>query len=250
MPPEAQYDRVVTKRHGLTFTIRPNTTDQTVINEVIEKNAYQKRTMWQNGINMGPFLIGPNQVWLDLGGNIGTFAVLALKCGAQKVICYEPEQENFELLRTNLQLNQYDQARYTVYREAVSADDAPQQELYLCRGTYNKYRHSLIKIRGRDTVPVACVSLDLIRQRDPTIDSVKMDIEGAEIALLEKYDRWDGINRLVFEYSFDVDPSIPRFLAIIERLRRFFRLVHYTKVKSDELEYNYFPRATMVYCLR
>jgi hypothetical protein len=77
-----------------------------------------------------------------------------------------------------------------------------------------------------------------------------MDIEGTEIELLENIDLnyLKNIRKLVFEYSFDVDKSIPRFLNIIKRLKQEFNLIHYDKVKENELEYNYFPPATMIYC--
>lgn len=64
---------------------------------------------------------------------------------------------------------------------------------------------------------------------------------GAEIDILEelKPEDYKGIDKVVYEYSFDIDPSIPRFLAIVEKLRKVFRLVHYTKVNETELEYRH-----------
>lgn len=83
-------------------------------------------------------------------------------------------------------------------------------------------------------------------------DGVKIDIEGAEIDILESVGprEWASWNtqKLVFEYSFDIDNSIPRFLDIIDSLREYFDFVYYTKVKEDELVYNHFPAATIVYC--
>ena len=242
----------------LKFRIRPNTTDSKVIDEVINRNTYRKPKIG--------FLIKPGQTWLDLGGNIGTFAVLALVLGADKVICYEPEIDNFNLLKTNLDLNSkiiednfiFSEAknlnklpgcRYVVYNQAVGTT-VGQQELYLCQGTYNKYRHSLIKRRGRKTVPVEVITLSQVRAIHPEINAIKIDIEGAEIAILEAYDDWTGIDQLVFEYSFDVDSSIPRFMAIIHKLEKAFPIVHYLKVNPDELHYKHFPAATMVYCLK
>ena len=233
------------KKHvdSIRFQIRPETTDIKVIDEVVYRNCYQKKLI--------DFMIKPGQVWLDLGGNIGTFAVLALKLGVDKVICYEPEPDNYQLLTDNLTLNQYDPTKYSLHREAVASTDTQEPiKLYLCKGTYNKYRHSLIKIRGRQTILIDCVGMDTVRQRNPEINCIKMDIEGAEIDILENYDNWDGIDQLVFEYSFDVDASIPRFMNIIEKLKQSFQTVHYLKVKPNELEYTYYPRATMVYCLK
>ena len=81
---------------------------------------------------------------------------------------------------------------------------------------------------------------------------VKMDIEGAEIPLLESLDAatCKPLRKLVFEYTFDVDPSIPRFLAIVRRLKQWFPTVHYTKVNPKDKEYRHYPPCTMVYCVR
>ena len=79
-----------------------------------------------------------------------------------------------------------------------------------------------------------------------------MDIEGAEIPLLESLDAatCKPLRKLVFEYTFDVDPSIPRFLAIVRRLKQWFPTVHYTKVNPKDKEYRHYPPCTMVYCVR
>jgi hypothetical protein len=85
-----------------------------------------------------------------------------------------------------------------------------------------------------------------------SFNAIKMDIEGAEIPILEHLNAEDyrtyGIEKLVFEYSFDVDDSIPRFMNIIRKLSQAFNMVHFTKVKPTELHYTYFPAATLVYC--
>jgi len=46
----------------------------------------------------------------------------------------------------------------------------------------------------------------------------KMDIEGAEIEILERKD-FPRFKKLAFEYHFQVDPSLERFHAIMDRLK-------------------------------
>jgi len=67
-----------------------------------------------------------------------------------------------------------------------------------------------------------------------------------------KPDDWKKtkIRKLVFEYSFDIDPSIARFMSIIDQLRQYFDVVNYSKVKATEQFYRYFPAMTMVYCFK
>jgi hypothetical protein len=220
----------------LRLLLRPGTTDEKVVEEVLRTGVYEKPSIG--------FFIAPGEKWLDLGGNIGTFALLCLLRGA-RVVSYEPEPENYALLRQNIALN--GRQRVRTYRRAVGTEDGT-MSLYVCNGEYNKYRHTLCPKRGRRTIPVRVEDIRSVVANHGA-DCVKMDIEGAEIEILEKW-RPEGIQKLVFEYSFDVDKSIPRFLAIIRRLRECFEVVHYTKVKEDQMEYNYFPAATLVYCHR
>lgn len=78
-----------------------------------------------------------------------------------------------------------------------------------------------------------------------------MDIEGEEINLLEnmKASYLRKLKKLVFEYSFDVDRSIRRFLTIIDRLKNIFETVHYTGINPNETEYNHYPPCVIVFCL-
>lgn len=230
------------KKINLKVWCRPNTTDIKVINEVLKKNVYEKKKL--------NFFIEPNEKWLDLGGNIGTFALLALSRGASVVSC-EPEKDNLSLLIKNLKYNFPLETGWQIIPKAVINKNVKQLDLYLCKGDYNKYRHTIYPKRGRKTVKVDSINIrTLLKQNN--FDCIKIDIEGAEIDILEELEINDyhGINKMVYEYSFDIDPSIPRFIKIIDKLKKIFRTVSYSKVKAHELEYKYFPAATMVYCIK
>jgi FkbM family methyltransferase len=228
----------------LTISYRPGTTDEKVIPEVLKRCVYERASL--------DFRIDPEDRWLDLGGNIGTFALLCLLRGAS-VYSYEPEPENFKLLTQNVQQNfPHEKKSARLFQHAVAIKEGT-SSLYICKGDYNKYRHTLCPKRGRSTIQVKVKSIRKVQKKHRT-DCIKMDIEGAEIEILEGLTREDYVNmdlkKLVFEYSFDVDKSIPRFLSIIKRLREYFRVVHYDKVKENELEYKYFPACTIVFCLK
>ena len=172
----------------LTVHTRPNTTDQKVIQEVLTGNTYQNKRIG--------FFINPTDKWLDLGANIGTFALLARSCGAS-VVCVEPEPDNLKLLNQNLSANF--KGRWWVDACAVSTTDG-KEPLYLCKTKYNKYRHSLSISKGRESIQVKTKILASMLDK---CDCVKMDIEGAEIALLEEYaDKIPHVKKLVFEYTF------------------------------------------------
>lgn len=224
----------------LTLSIRPHTTDLKAIQEVIEKDDYQKP---RKG-----FRLNMVETWIDAGANIGAFSVWAGHHGC-RIIPVEPEAENLDLLRANLAQNGI-QAEEIVPKVL---DSTPNETatLFLANGTYNKYRHS-VHLHKRRTQTLTVQTIDLERLMDMTTGTVgvKLDIEGSEIRILEEIDVdvLRRISMMVFEYTFDVDPSIPRFLKIIERLKTVFDTVHYTKVKPDQLEYRFYPPSTHVYC--
>lgn len=245
--PGLELVKAVYPKRGLDLElyIRPKTTDAKVIDEVLKTNSYDKPKIKFKVCDQ------PGERWLDLGGNIGTFALLVLSRGGS-VVSYEPEQENHGILQQNLEHN-FPKGRWKVVKAGVSAKPSGSQQLYLCKTDYNKYRHTLHPIRGRQTVDIKVDNIQTVLQREQC-DCIKMDIEGAEIEILEAIKANDyqkaGIKKLVFEYSFDVDRSIPRFLAIVKGLQGYFKTVFYTKVNPAEKEYNHYPPACLVYCLR
>lgn len=239
------YKGQVFEKKTLTLKVRPNTTDDKVIDEVLTKNCYQRKKIG--------FLIEEGEKWLDMGANIGTFSLLVLAKKGTSVICVEAEGDNLDLLIENLSLNFSDE-RSEIIEKAVSTTEG-KEKFYLCGGDYNKYRHTLVPIKRRSFIEVDTITPQRIFEQHPGINCVKIDIEGTEIPLLEDPSAYtEGgwlrkIKKLVFEYSFDRDPSIPRFVAILNRLREIFSVVYTTKVKEDELVYKYYPACTMVWCV-
>lgn len=119
---------------------------------------------------------------LDIGGNIGAVSRWWLKNGGDRVVSVEPEPENAQLLRKNLE--EFGD-RATVYEAAAVNRSAPKTlNLFLNNGI-NKGAHTIRETRGRNTVEVQTVPLfDLIEQHNP--NAVKIDIEGGEFQLLDE----------------------------------------------------------------
>jgi hypothetical protein len=78
-----------------------------------------------------------------------------------------------------------------------------------------------------------------------------MDIEGAEMPILENTGAI--FKKLVYEWSFDVDPSLPRIRRVIERQQQLYKV----KVRANCLpgakgsvwKSSWFPLCTDVTCL-
>jgi FkbM family methyltransferase len=222
----------------LKFITRPDTTDQKVIDEVITRHVYEHKKFG--------FKIDDCPLWLDLGANIGTFSCLASSKGC-KVVAFEPEPDNFRLLNENIKENSLQGV--TVFQEGVVAGPSGTLDLYLCKGDYNKYRHTIFKKRGRESIQIKVRNFrSVLEEFKP--NGVKIDIEGAEIELLESITEWsECVTHIAFEYSFDIDPSIARFKKIVDSLSIQFQ-VHHRKVDWTLDKWQWFPQAILVYCKR
>jgi FkbM family methyltransferase len=212
--------------NGLTLNVRPATTDKTAAIEVIKAHVYDR----------GHITVEPSDVWLDAGANIGSFSVLAASKGA-RVVAVEPHPENVAMLKQNVS------GRSVEVIEAAVAVMGGEASLFVCNGEENKYRHTLATIRGRESISVQVLPIQPLLDR---VNAVKLDIEGTEIEVLEVCD-FSGIRKLVFEYHFDRCRSIPRFLAICDRLRAFGFTVE-ARQMPDRETYDFYPAATIVRC--
>src|SRR5207344_2312360 len=72
---------------------RPGTSDENALIEVINKKAYRRGSV--------KFDVERGERWLDLGANIGAFALYARSKGAT-VECYEPMPDCFAILKKNV----------------------------------------------------------------------------------------------------------------------------------------------------
>lgn len=74
----------------LAFQLRDNTQDRQVFDDVIIANQYNL-----------PDQLPPDSIIIDIGANVGAFAVACLARGAGTVICFEPCKDNFAQLLLN-----------------------------------------------------------------------------------------------------------------------------------------------------
>ncbi len=213
------------------FRIRKDTTDIKSINEVIKRKCYQKKK-----IN---FNIEYDDVWLDLGANIGVFTISAAK-KCKKVYSYECVKDNFMLLNENVSLNQLENV---ITSSLAVSHSGLEDKIYLCRGKTNKYEHSLIHWRKikKETQKIKSIKFSDILDKHKDINCIKMDIEGCEIEILENFNNYKNIKKLVFEYSFNKDNRIFRYEKIIKKLKNHFDIRIVKNMDKTEKTYNHFP---------
>jgi FkbM family methyltransferase len=133
----------------------------------------------------------PGRCFLDVGANIGYFTVLAAKHlgPSGRVVAFEPEPRNFEILKKNVDLNGLENVRIENYA-AVDRE----QNLTLYLSSYNFGDHRIfdsdddsMENRGRrqERVQVRGVRLDeYLREHRFAPDFIKIDVQGAEQSVL------------------------------------------------------------------
>lgn len=221
----------VTSKNGLLFYCRPDSSDEKTVEEVINKNVYER-----NGIE-----IQKGEKWIDLGGNIGSFTLLALSKGAE-VETYEPDHTNYKILCENLKLNGY--ITNKVYNKAVVHDGRKNDYLHISK-TNQHWRNSLVKSFNGDFREVECINFrDVIKNGY----CVKMDIEGSEMHIIENFDI-TGVKKMVFEWSFDIDNNLDRYRNAIDNIKKYFSFVKYRSFGDSKFwKKSWVPPCVNVFC--
>lgn len=73
--------------------------------------------------------LNENDVFFDIGSNVGYFSCLALKKGVKKVILFEPDKINTEIAEYNIKLNNFEIDRYEICNIALG-DNISLQKFY------------------------------------------------------------------------------------------------------------------------
>lgn len=164
------------------FLFRARTMDRTVLKEVWTRGSYSKEG----------FEIQETDTVIDIGGHIGVFAVFAANLARKgHVYSFEPFKENYDLLRKNVALNEFQNV--TMENLAIGKENG-QFRFYirpkkLKKGevAYNSGGHSFHLIKDSDTyIDVQTKSFDTIVEnyKFDKIDFLKIDCEGAEFDIL------------------------------------------------------------------
>lgn len=116
---------------------------------------------------------------LDIGANIGYYSLIFSKLvGARgRVFAFEPDPENFNLLKKNIAVNQ---CKNVALEQKAISDKGGKIRLYM-HGS-NKAGHRTYDSRdGCRSIEVEAISVDdYFKNFNKKVDFIKMDIEGAE----------------------------------------------------------------------
>lgn len=157
------------------FAPRPHTQDSFIINEVYHENCYR--------LPDGPDSLSGITL-IDIGANIGAFTAACVERGAERVIAFEPDRDNYDQLVNAFFRNKW-LNRVAHFEAAVVGNSHGRRYTYLSHSCQlNGVRltggFSLVK-SGK--IPVPLFSIDQVMQMVNPLASqiwVKLDCEGSE----------------------------------------------------------------------
>ncbi len=205
------------KENGLKIQLRRETADSAFVYNILTNNEYTPAPY---------FSIRPTDTVIDIGGNIGVFAMVAAR-QARRVFVYEPHPENFGLLLGNLRANGFNNV--TPFRLAVGEAPALGQKLFVSdpndEATGSHFMDSYFTDNTQRFVEFDVTSLpEIFRQND--IDRchfLKLDCEASEFQIFDGTPSaiFQRIDRVVMEYhtrSKDPQEKHRQALPLLERL--------------------------------
>jgi FkbM family methyltransferase len=205
------------------WRFRPGTLDQAIFNGVVLLNEYQL-----------PQRIAPDDIVIDIGAHIGSFAEAVVSRGCRNVYCIEADRANVEIAATNLR--PYIEAGHVrLVCGAAWRSDPNTDELYFdgyhpfpesytgMEGIVNTGNGSVIWPVGEPIRKVAFDEIvDLVTERgEKRVRLLKLDCEGAEWPILLTSQRLELIDEICgefheiggqfFEISEDRSSKVPVF---------------------------------------
>ena len=128
---------------------------------------------------------------LDLGANIGLTAVyLAGRFPKARIVCVEPDAENFKVLLANIEsLPNVEAIRAAIWSEPGTLQIVREDRQGQALGNWGTQTHPLETTgESRNAETVEAVTIRQLAERFglPRIDLLKVDIEGAELELFSR----------------------------------------------------------------
>ncbi len=131
--------------------------------------------------------IQEGDVVLDIGANIGYYTLILAKLvgNSGKVFAFEPEPNNFNLLKKNVKKNRY---QNVILENMALSNSNGKIKLYLAKQNRGEHRIYRSKAVSNDFVEVNMMTLDEYFKNVPLIEKIafiKMDVEGSEWGVLQ-----------------------------------------------------------------
>lgn len=146
------------------------------------------------------FVIKPDDVIIDIGAHIGTFSLYASQfCTQGKIFCYEPSNENFELLKENIKQNKIK----NIFPENLAVSKSNDKVTFYINP--DKTANSMYD-KTSESISVQSTTLQQIFDLNKleNCNYLKLDCEGAEYDIIESLpeEYFKKIEKMYIEYHF------------------------------------------------
>ena len=204
---------------GVAAWYRVGSSDDDVLREILVKRIYCKPSK--------KFEVLPGERWLDLGANIGAFALYCKSRGASAE-CYEPEPECFALLQRNV-------PEFKCIRKAVTIERGKTVPFFVSRKAGNFTRGTTYPMQSNRPHEAGGSMPNLFAGKicSRSFSGIKLDIEGSECGLI---DEWllPKADKMVMEYHTSRDSSMANLKRRLKILRDHYEFLSYP-VELDDL---------------
>jgi FkbM family methyltransferase len=149
-----------------------------------ELYIYGKREHFSTELMVSRTLIKPGDVVVDIGANIGYYALLEARIvgPSGQVLAIEPVAANHAILRQNIAANRFENIR--TYNLAVGDYNGIGQMLLSDHSNWSRLTQASIPDATRGHQDVEVVTLDAFLVDKPRPALVRMDVEGYELNIL------------------------------------------------------------------
>ena len=184
---------------------RIGTQDEEAISEVLRDNCYSL-----------PNTLPADGLIIDVGAHIGSFAIACFKRGARKIVCYEPDPENFSILLENVKEcgDSVTCINKAIYRKGVSRSR-------MLRGTEKTANITAVAIVHEQETNdgfVECISLEEVLNQHGHCRILKLDCEGGEWPSLVETENLNFAEQIVGELHLKI--KIPGYVCSLASAHR------------------------------
>lgn len=202
------------------------------MNDIPEFQKLYKETLVENTYRLLPDHIKDRPV-IDIGANIGCFALMALSYGATSVLAVEPVSSAFEHLRNNITRSKYTNVRAIKF--AVTDKNEDYAKISLQRQTE---LNGLYQTTGDDFEIMETITLNkLLTKIDTSKNDVflKIDCEGSEYDILLNASAEDmfKVDTILLEIHAELHPIHKGFDILENKLKSW----GYTRYHEEQIFY-------------
>jgi FkbM family methyltransferase len=181
-----------------------------------ELYAFGKRENYSTDLILKDRLINPNQIVLDIGANIGYYALMEAKTVGPngKVYAVEPVPKNFKVLKENVEMNELNNVE--LFNIALGDKDCITKMHVSTKSNWSRIAKKNIPDKIEETISVEMTTVDKFIKNKKVPTFIRMDVEGYEVNILK------GMQKLIKQKNLDIFVEFHPQLISIADIKYFF----------------------------